>query len=124
MAAVRACRCSSDCTRPVSWLEPAWCGTHPRTKGTRCFAGGYRRRIPSTPKGLLASRADKPSGDPSKPTGHNRRSQTAGGLEAIVEEQPSHACRRLSLEGMHAQLQTDRAFGSTPEGWGFEYRQP
>jgi hypothetical protein len=59
MAAVRAFRCSSNCTRPVSWLEPAWCGTHPRTKGTRCFTGGYRHRIPSTPKGLLTSRVGK-----------------------------------------------------------------
>ena len=29
-------------TRFVSWLESAFSGTHPRTKGTRWFTGGYR----------------------------------------------------------------------------------
>jgi len=33
-------------TRFVSWLESALSGTHPRTKGTRCFACGFRHRIP------------------------------------------------------------------------------
>jgi len=44
-------------TRPVSWLEPSFSGTNPCTKGTRCSAGGYRRRVPFTPKGLLAIRS-------------------------------------------------------------------
>lgn len=57
MAVVEACRWSSNHTRPVSWLGPETSGTHPRTKGTRCFAGGRRRRVPFTPKGLLAPRA-------------------------------------------------------------------
>lgn len=39
------------CTRLVSWLESELCGTHPRTKGTRCFAGEYRRRSPKTRAG-------------------------------------------------------------------------
>lgn len=29
-------------TRSVSWLGSVSTGTHPRTKGTRCFTGGYR----------------------------------------------------------------------------------
>lgn len=49
----RTVPCFSIHTRPVSWLGPASSGTHPRTKGARCFAGGRRRRIPSTAKGLL-----------------------------------------------------------------------
>ena len=48
VAVVKACRWSSNLTRPVSWLGPETSGTHPRTKGTRCFAGGYRRRVPWT----------------------------------------------------------------------------
>ena len=44
-------------TRPVSWLKPTFAGTNPCTKGTRCSAGGYRRRVPFTPKGLLAIRS-------------------------------------------------------------------
>src|SRR5690554_3184517 len=35
-------------TRPVSWLGPVRSGTHPRTKGARCFTGGHRRRLAST----------------------------------------------------------------------------
>ncbi len=50
-------RCSSNRTRPVSWLEPETSGTHPRTKGARYFAGGHRRRVPFTPKGLRAARS-------------------------------------------------------------------
>ena len=46
----------ADRTRPVSWLRSISFGAHPRTKGARCFTGGHRRRAPSSPKGLLASR--------------------------------------------------------------------
>ena len=46
----------ADRTRPVSWLLPEFFGVHPHTKGARCFTGGHRRRTPSSPKGLLASR--------------------------------------------------------------------
>lgn len=46
----------ADRTRPVSWLGSISFGAHPRTKGARCFTGGHRRRTPSSPKGLLASR--------------------------------------------------------------------
>lgn len=52
----RTFRCFSIHTRPVSWLGPASSGAHPRTKGTRCFTGGLRHRIPSTLKGLLLAR--------------------------------------------------------------------
>jgi hypothetical protein len=55
-------------TRPVSWLGPASLGAHPRTKGARCFTGGHRHRVPSTPKGLLAALLDKQRGDPSEGT--------------------------------------------------------
>lgn len=48
-------RCISYRTRPVSWRESVSSGTHPRTKGARCFTGGHRHRTPSSPKGLLAS---------------------------------------------------------------------
>lgn len=47
----------ADRTRPVSWLGSVSLGAHPRTKGARYFTGGHRRRAPSSPKGLLASRA-------------------------------------------------------------------
>ena len=49
-------RCTSNRTRPVSWLGSISSGTHPRTKGARFFTGGHRHRIPSTPKSLLAAR--------------------------------------------------------------------
>jgi hypothetical protein len=55
-AVVRANRCVSIRTRPVSWLEPETSGVHPHTKGARCSAGGHRHRIPSTSSGLLTSR--------------------------------------------------------------------
>lgn len=50
LAGRRAIRCISNRTRPLSWLGSASFGTHPRTKGARCFAGGHRRRTPSTRK--------------------------------------------------------------------------
>lgn len=46
-AVVKAVRCISNCTRPVSWLGPETSGVHPHTKGARCFAGGHRHGIPS-----------------------------------------------------------------------------
>ena len=56
-AVVKAARCTSNRTRPVSWLGSISFGTHPRTKGARCSAGGHRHRIPSTASGLLAPRS-------------------------------------------------------------------
>lgn len=44
-------------TRLVSWREPVRAGAHPRTKGTRCFAGGRRRRSDATATGRLTARA-------------------------------------------------------------------
>ena len=46
-AVVKAVRCVSNRTRPVSWLGPETSGTHTRTKGARCSAGGHRHGIPS-----------------------------------------------------------------------------
>ena len=46
-AIVKAIRCVSNLTRPVSWLGPASSGVYPHTKGTRCSAGGHRHGIPS-----------------------------------------------------------------------------
>src|SRR3546814_18626261 len=46
-AVVKAVRCVSNRTRPVSWLGPETSGVHPHTKGARCFAGGHRHGIPS-----------------------------------------------------------------------------
>lgn len=40
-------------TRLVSWLESERPGTHPRTKGARCFTGGHRRGVVLTAGGLL-----------------------------------------------------------------------
>lgn len=51
LAVVKTIRCRSNRTRPVSWLGPISFGTHPRTKGTRCFAGRRRRRLPFDPDG-------------------------------------------------------------------------
>jgi len=56
-AVVKAVRCVSNRTRPVSWLGPASSGVYPPTKGTRFFTGGHRHRIPSTASGLLAPRS-------------------------------------------------------------------
>ena len=61
-AVVKAIRCVSNRTRPVSWLGPASSGVYPHTKGTRCFAGGHRHRIPSTASGLLAPRSPAAEG--------------------------------------------------------------
>ena len=47
LAVVKAVRCVSNRTRPVSWLGPATSGVHPHTKGARCFAGGQRHGLPS-----------------------------------------------------------------------------
>ena len=47
LAVVGAVRCRSIHTRPVSWLGPKSFGTHTRTKGARCSAGGHRHGIPS-----------------------------------------------------------------------------
>ena len=55
-AVVKAIRCVSNRTRPVSWLGPESSGVHPHTKGARCSAGGHRHRIPSTASGLLPPR--------------------------------------------------------------------
>jgi hypothetical protein len=44
-------------TRLLSWLESALCGTHPRTKGVRCFAGEQPAAITADPRGLLTGRA-------------------------------------------------------------------
>lgn len=46
-AVVKAVRCVSNRTRPVSWLGPETSGVHPHTKGARCSAGGHRHGIPS-----------------------------------------------------------------------------
>lgn len=65
-AVVKAVRCVSNRTRPVSWLGPETSGTHPRTKGARCSAGGHRHRIPSTRRvswplaAMQASRQETP----------------------------------------------------------------
>jgi len=47
-AVVKAAHRISNRTRPVSWLGSTSFGTHPRTKGARCSAGGHRQRIPLT----------------------------------------------------------------------------
>ena len=47
LAVVKAVRCVSNRTRPVSWLGPETSGVHPHTKGARCSAGGHRHGIPS-----------------------------------------------------------------------------
>jgi hypothetical protein len=43
LAVVKAIRCRSDCTRPLSWLGSKSFGVHPHTKGALCSAGGHRR---------------------------------------------------------------------------------
>src|SRR3546814_16300102 len=49
-AVVKAVRCVSNRTRPVSWLGPETSGVHPHTKGARCFAGGQRQGTPPDPR--------------------------------------------------------------------------
>src|SRR3546814_16078638 len=48
-AVVKAVRCVSNRTRPVSWLGPETSGVPPPTKGARCFGGGTRHG-PHTPQ--------------------------------------------------------------------------
>ena len=74
-AVVKAIRCVSNLTRPVSWLGPASSGVYPHTKGTRCSAGGHRHRIPSTASGLLTPRSIASQGV--------RRPLTDGGSTSI-----------------------------------------
>ena len=70
-AVVKAIRCVSNLTRPVSWLGPASSGVYPHTKGTRFFTGGHRHRIPSTQavSWHLAALRAKASGDRSRMDG-------------------------------------------------------
>src|SRR3546814_19195403 len=45
-AVVKAVRCVSNRTRPVSWLGPETPGVHPHTKRSRGFAGRHRHGLP------------------------------------------------------------------------------
>ena len=78
-AVVKAARCVSNRTRPVSWLGSTSLGTHPRTKGARCSAGGHRHRIPSTQavSWHLAALRAKASGDRSRMDANTSISGTA-----------------------------------------------
>lgn len=90
-AVVRAFRWSSNRTRSVSWLGPAFAGAHPRTKGARCFTGGHRHRIPSTGRVArsLVQRQNQGSGDPSGRTEIQERSEDAGCVAKNVALQPA-----------------------------------
>ena len=78
-AVVKAIRCVSNLTRPVSWLGPASSGVYPHTKGTRFFTGGHRHRIPSTQavSWHLAALRAKASGDRSRMDANTSISGTA-----------------------------------------------
>lgn len=114
-AVVKAVRCISVRTRPMSWLGSETSGTHPRTKGARCFAGGHRHRIPSTARGLLATRSQSGQQVVGRPL---PSAEEAGSVEwrraRFAEEWPSrpaahcrparraHHCRRVRALGYPA----------------------
>lgn len=101
-------------TRPVSWLESASTGTHPRTKGARCSAGGRRHRIPSMTKGLLTARhgaVGQASGDPSSSTGASR--SMASRQTRFVEKRPSHFAGPLQGSEMRTPLQKEACAGES-----------
>jgi len=99
-------------TCPVSWLEAVSIGTHLRTKGTRCFACGFRRRIPLTAKGLLMVLVQKSIRRPfaaniiktiTRRRRRNRPSGSAGMQNAHIREGKARwlscgACRTGEME--------------------------
>lgn len=106
-------------TRPVSWLEPASLGAHPRTKGARCFTGGHRHRVPSTPKGLLAALADKPRGDPSEWTEGSEINFNRVGRDSGKESPSRPAARIVNAGRIRTRTPSQkeaRAWGA-PIGW-------
>ncbi|GEM_PF-4949237 len=127
VAVVKAIRCGSDCTRPLSWLGSISFGVHPHTKGTLCSAGGHRRRIPLDPRGLLAARNAvqvKAPGDLSGEWKHvSRRSAMRTGYEVAfssptVCRQRAHVAEGCSVLGPSPGrgMRIDR--GAIRGGWG------
>jgi len=105
LAVVKAVRCVSNRTRPVSWLGPATSGVHPHTKGARCFAGGHRHGTPlargassrltrwrsvRTPLRTKARHTDQGNGDE-----HNSRSNDLlASSPCTGQTGRAHHCRR------------------------------
>ena len=99
-------------TRPVSWLEPTFAGTNPCTKGTRYSAGGHRRRVPFTPKGLLAIRSRRCGQTARRPFDANGitpdQSEPCGddsSMNCLLATRPravrrAHRCRRKGVPGV------------------------
>ena len=110
-AVVKAVRCVSNRTRPVSWLGPATSGVHPHTKGARCFAGGHRHGLPSAQgassrlarrqavgKPLMAEARHTDQGN-----GGGRDSGSSGLLAPLSDggqTERAHRCRRRRALGV------------------------
>ena len=111
LAVVKAARCVSNRTRPVSWLGPATSGVHPHTKGARCFAGGHRHGLPSAQgassrlawrqavgKPLMAEARHTDQGN-----GGGRDSGSSGLLAPLSDggqTERAHRCRRRRALGV------------------------
>ena len=111
LAVVKAVRCVSNRTRPVSWLGPATSGVHPHTKGARCFAGGHRHGLPSAQgassrlawrqavgKPLMAEARHTDQGN-----GGGRDSGSSGLLAPLSDggqTERAHRCRRRRALGV------------------------
>ena len=111
LAVVKAVRCVSNRTRPVSWLGPATSGVHPHTKGARCFAGGQRHGLPSAQgassrlawrqavgKPLMAEARHTDQGN-----GGGRDSGSSGLLAPLSDggqTERAHRCRRRRALGV------------------------
>ena len=115
-AVVKAARCVSNRTRPVSWLGSTSFGTHPRTKGARCSAGGHRHRIPSTrgvSRRLAAAQACQASGDPSSSTGALRSMESR--QRRFAEERPSRLADPSRGSETRTPLQKEACAGESRE---------
>lgn len=118
-AVVKAIRCFSNLTRPVSWLGPASSGMYPHTKGARCSAGGHRHRIPSTASGLLAPRSlagqgvGRPFADGRKHLDQRNRDERDS-----IEKRPSRpASRDRPMQDAHTVAEGNARWG-VPRGAG------
>lgn len=115
-AVVKAIRCVSIRTRPVSWLGPEASGTHPRTKGACCFAGRRRHRVPTT-RGVsryLAPRcgAGKASGDPSQSAEEHRSEESRDAQ--LAEQIPSIPQPGIGRAGRAHRCRRECALGCVP----------
>ena len=108
-AVVKAVRCVSNRTRPVSWLGPETSGVHPHTKGARCSAGGHRHGIPSAQ--VASSRLARRQGVRKPLVAEARHTDQGNGGGQTGR---AHRCRRRRALWSPARCGT---FASPPVKW-------